>query len=228
MPALPARRRAVLRCGSAATRIGAGGPQRGARGSARREQAALVRWTDGRLPSSRADARRALRLREGRRGPGGDRPLRARDRAGARQPGARAPGPGGRRPARRVRGAGGHRRGRRAVVARRGARACPARSGASTCCARWSGATRELVSLAFDRGARATAAASTRVVAGAPSPAGPEELLALADEILRGVFEGDLARGARPGGRLLPASPRTARSTSRTTPTPPSRSGRTC
>ena len=31
------------------------------------------------------------------------------------------------------------------------------------------------------------------VVAGAPTPAGPEELLAVADEILRGVFEGDLA-----------------------------------
>src|ERR1700710_2447376 len=29
------------------------------------------------------------------------------------------------------------------------------------------------------------------LVAGAPTPAGPEELLAVADEILRGVFEGD-------------------------------------
>lgn len=31
------------------------------------------------------------------------------------------------------------------------------------------------------------------VVAGATTPAGPDELVALADEILRGVFEGDLA-----------------------------------
>ncbi len=31
------------------------------------------------------------------------------------------------------------------------------------------------------------------VVAGAPTPAGPEELTALVDEILRGVFRGDFA-----------------------------------
>jgi hypothetical protein len=47
------------------------------------------------------------------------------------------------------------------------------------------------VSLAFARG---TARLSTidAVVAGAPDPAGPDELLEVADEILRGVFEGDL------------------------------------
>jgi len=48
------------------------------------------------------------------------------------------------------------------------------------------------VSLAFGRGA-ARLAGIDPVVAGAPDPAGPEELLALADAILRGVFEGDLA-----------------------------------
>jgi hypothetical protein len=48
------------------------------------------------------------------------------------------------------------------------------------------------VSLAYARGVERLAGISV-VVAGAPSPAGPEELLALADEILRGVFAGDLA-----------------------------------
>ncbi len=48
------------------------------------------------------------------------------------------------------------------------------------------------VALAFGRGA-ARLRSIDPVVAGAPTPAGPEELLALADEILRGVFEGDLA-----------------------------------
>lgn len=50
----------------------------------------------------------------------------------------------------------------------------------------------EQVSLAFGRGV-ARLRGIDPVVAGAPDPAGPEELLALADEILRGVFEGDLA-----------------------------------
>lgn len=50
----------------------------------------------------------------------------------------------------------------------------------------------EQVSLAFGRGA-ARLPGIDPVVAGAPDPAGPEELMALADEILRGVFEGDLA-----------------------------------
>jgi hypothetical protein len=48
------------------------------------------------------------------------------------------------------------------------------------------------VALAFGRGAERLRGIDP-VVAGAPSPAGPEELLALADQILRGVFEGDLA-----------------------------------
>ncbi|MGN6446153.1 DNA-directed RNA polymerase subunit beta [Amnibacterium sp.] len=48
------------------------------------------------------------------------------------------------------------------------------------------------VALAYGRGVERLVGISP-VVAGAPSPAGPEELLALADEILRGVFAGDLA-----------------------------------
>lgn len=47
------------------------------------------------------------------------------------------------------------------------------------------------VTLFFDRGA-ARLRSIDPVVAGAPTPAGPDELLAVADEILRGVFEGDL------------------------------------
>ena len=50
----------------------------------------------------------------------------------------------------------------------------------------------EQVSIAYGRGAERLAGIAP-LVAGAPNPAGPEELLALADEILRGVFEGDLA-----------------------------------
>lgn len=46
--------------------------------------------------------------------------------------------------------------------------------------------------LVFERGATRLSSIDP-VVAGAPFPAGPEELLAVADEILRGVFEGDLA-----------------------------------
>ncbi|GAA2751923.1 DNA-directed RNA polymerase subunit beta [Amnibacterium kyonggiense] len=49
----------------------------------------------------------------------------------------------------------------------------------------------DLVSLAFNRGAERLRSIDP-VIAGAPTPAGPEEILALADEILRGVFEGDL------------------------------------
>ena len=48
-----------------------------------------------------------------------------------------------------------------------------------------------LVSLAYSRGVERLSSIDA-VVAGAPFPAGPEELLALADEILRGVFQGDL------------------------------------
>ena len=46
--------------------------------------------------------------------------------------------------------------------------------------------------LAFERGAVRLSSIDP-VVAGAPDPAGPDELLAVADAILRGVFEGDLA-----------------------------------
>jgi hypothetical protein len=48
-----------------------------------------------------------------------------------------------------------------------------------------------VVSLAFARGVERLASIDA-LVAGAPSPAGPAELLAVADDILRGVFEGDL------------------------------------
>jgi hypothetical protein len=48
------------------------------------------------------------------------------------------------------------------------------------------------VTLFFDRGVRRLESIDS-LVAGAPRPAGPEELLKVADEILRGVFEGDLA-----------------------------------
>jgi len=47
-------------------------------------------------------------------------------------------------------------------------------------------------SLLYERG-RAELRSVDAVVAGAPSPAGPEELIALSDTILRGVFEGDFA-----------------------------------
>lgn len=48
-----------------------------------------------------------------------------------------------------------------------------------------------VVTLAYERGV-ARLRSIDALVAGAPTPAGPEELLAVADEILRGVFEGDL------------------------------------
>lgn len=47
-------------------------------------------------------------------------------------------------------------------------------------------------SLLFQRGSVELESADA-VVAGASTPAGPDELVALADAILRGVFEGDLA-----------------------------------
>jgi hypothetical protein len=46
--------------------------------------------------------------------------------------------------------------------------------------------------LLYERG-RAEISSADEVVAGAPSPAGPEELVALVDTILRGLFEGDFA-----------------------------------
>lgn len=46
--------------------------------------------------------------------------------------------------------------------------------------------------LLYERG-RARLASADDVVAGAPTPAGPEELVTLSDEILRGVFAGDFA-----------------------------------
>src|SRR5206468_10761684 len=48
-----------------------------------------------------------------------------------------------------------------------------------------------VVTLAYARGV-ARLRSIDALVAGAPTPAGPEELLAVADQILRGVFEGDL------------------------------------
>lgn len=46
--------------------------------------------------------------------------------------------------------------------------------------------------LLYERG-RAELASADDVVAGAPSPAGPDELVALVDTIMRGLFEGDFA-----------------------------------
>jgi hypothetical protein len=46
--------------------------------------------------------------------------------------------------------------------------------------------------LLYERG-RAELSSADEVVAGAPSPAGPDELVALIDTILRGLFEGDFA-----------------------------------
>lgn len=46
--------------------------------------------------------------------------------------------------------------------------------------------------LLYERG-RARLASVDDVVAGAPTPAGPDELVSLSDEILRGVFAGDFA-----------------------------------
>jgi hypothetical protein len=48
------------------------------------------------------------------------------------------------------------------------------------------------VALLFQRGTE-TLVTIDPVIAGAPSPAGPEEVLELSDRILRGVFDGDLA-----------------------------------
>jgi hypothetical protein len=46
--------------------------------------------------------------------------------------------------------------------------------------------------LLYERGRTALSSAD-EVVAGAPTPAGPDELVALIDQILRGLFEGDFA-----------------------------------
>jgi hypothetical protein len=46
--------------------------------------------------------------------------------------------------------------------------------------------------LLYERG-RARLASADDVVAGVPTPAGPEELVTLSDAILRGVFSGDFA-----------------------------------
>lgn len=50
----------------------------------------------------------------------------------------------------------------------------------------------QTVALLYERGRIELATADT-VVAGAPAPASPEELVALIDEILRGAFRGDFA-----------------------------------
>jgi hypothetical protein len=46
--------------------------------------------------------------------------------------------------------------------------------------------------LLYERG-RAEISSADEVIAGAPTPAGPDELVALIDTILRGLFEGDFA-----------------------------------
>jgi hypothetical protein len=50
----------------------------------------------------------------------------------------------------------------------------------------------DAVALLFQRGTEVLATIDP-IVAGAPSPAGPAEVLELSDRILRGVFDGDLA-----------------------------------
>ncbi|GAA1966132.1 DNA-directed RNA polymerase subunit beta [Microbacterium deminutum] len=50
----------------------------------------------------------------------------------------------------------------------------------------------QTAALLYERG-RAELRSADEVVAGAPSPAGPDELVALVDTILRGLFEGDFA-----------------------------------
>lgn len=50
----------------------------------------------------------------------------------------------------------------------------------------------QTAALLYERG-RAVLASADEVVAGAPTPAGPEELMALIATILRGVFTGDFA-----------------------------------
>lgn len=49
-----------------------------------------------------------------------------------------------------------------------------------------------MASITYERG-RSEIASADVVVAGAPTPAGPDELVALSDTILRGLFEGDFA-----------------------------------
>jgi len=50
----------------------------------------------------------------------------------------------------------------------------------------------QTAALLYDRG-RIEIASPDPVIAGAPTPAGPDELVALIDTILRGVFQGDFA-----------------------------------
>lgn len=50
----------------------------------------------------------------------------------------------------------------------------------------------QTAALLYERG-RSELSSVDEVVAGAPSPAGPDELVALIDTILRGLFEGDFA-----------------------------------
>ncbi len=50
----------------------------------------------------------------------------------------------------------------------------------------------QMVSLLYERG-RVELRSADPIVAGAPTPAGPDEMVALGDAILRGVFEGDFA-----------------------------------
>lgn len=50
----------------------------------------------------------------------------------------------------------------------------------------------QTAALLYDRG-RSSLSSIDEVVAGAPAPAGPDELVALIDTIMRGLFEGDFA-----------------------------------
>jgi hypothetical protein len=50
----------------------------------------------------------------------------------------------------------------------------------------------QTAALLYARG-RAELSSADEVIAGAPSPAGPEELVALVDTIMRGLFDGDFA-----------------------------------
>jgi hypothetical protein len=76
--------------------------------------------------------------------------------------------------------------------------------------------------LLYERGARCC---TVDDVAGAPTPAGPEELITLVDEILRGVFTGDFAVALERAASFCASRPPAPR-TSPTTTTTPNRTAR--